>query len=116
MKHNPPRQAIDLAGLKIRLKAYGELTFFFNIANGFESLSYVAERAFREWLAQHGAAIRMNQIDAQFIADHGAEGDVMTVEIERRVRKAKREARTLPANVARIDSSFGFGRHSSTRT
>ena len=116
MKHNPPSQAIDLAGLKISLKTYGELTFFFDIANGFESLSDVAERAFREWLAQQGAAIRMNQIDVQFIADHGAECDVMAVEIERRVRKAKREVRTLPANVACINSSSGFARHSSTRT
>jgi hypothetical protein len=32
MKHNPPSQAIDLAGLKISLKTYGKLTFFFNIA------------------------------------------------------------------------------------
>jgi hypothetical protein len=116
MPRNVPGQTIDLAGLKISLKTYGELTFFFDIANGFESLSDVADRAFREWLAQQGAAIRMNQIDVQFMADHRTEGDVMTVEMERRVPKAKREARTLPANVARIDSSFGFARHSSTRT
>jgi hypothetical protein len=108
MKPTAPKQTIDLAGLKVSLKTFGELTFFFNIANGFESLSEVAERALSEWLAQQGAAIRMNQIDIQFMADHRDEGDLEAARIERRVKKAKRESKTFPINVARIDSALSF--------
>jgi hypothetical protein len=107
-KQKAPHQTIDLAGLRISLKTYGELNLFFNIADGFESLSDVAERAFGEWLAQQGAAIRMHQIDVQFFADHCAVDDVRTDEINMRVRKGGRKARALPSNLTCINASPGF--------
>lgn len=102
------KRSIDLAGLKISPEAFGELTLFYNTADGFETLSEVVDRAVRNWLAQQGAAIRMKQIDMQFMADASAEEDARSAGIERRVKKAKRESRSLPANVVRIDACIDF--------
>lgn len=102
------QRSIDLAGLKISPEAFGELTLFYNTASGFETLSEVVDRAVRDWLAQQGAAIRMKQIDMQFIADVNAEEDARAAGIERRVKKAKRASRGLPANVVRIDACIDF--------
>jgi hypothetical protein len=103
MKSNAPKQTIDLAGLKISLKTYGDLSFFFNIADGFETLSDVAERALSEWLAQQGAALRMSQIDMQLMA-HDTEDDATPMPTECQRETIRREAPT--SNIVPFCSSL----------
>ena len=106
MKSNAPKQTIDLTGLKISLKTYGDLTFFFNIADGFETLSDVVERALSEWLAQQGAALRMSQIDMQLMANNECEDEFKPSQREHRKRRVKEEASTPSSNVVPFCSSL----------
>jgi hypothetical protein len=103
-----PNQTIDLVGLKVSLKTFGELAFFFNTADGFESLSEVADLAFREWLAQQGAAIRMHQIDVQFVADHRQEDDEKHTKSRHRAQRSKRGGPNVSPNVIPINTSLNF--------
>jgi hypothetical protein len=94
-----PNQTIDLAGLKVSPETFGELTFFFHVADGFESLSEVVDLAFREWLEQQGAAIRMHQIDVQFVTDHRQE-------LSTSAQGSKRGAANAASNVIPINISL----------
>jgi hypothetical protein len=103
-----PNQTIDLAGLKVSPETFGELTFFFHVADGFESLSEVVDLAFREWLEQQGAAIRMHQIDVQFVTDHRQEGDDEHTKLSTSAQGSKRGAANAASNVIPINISLNF--------
>jgi hypothetical protein len=108
MRPSSPQQSIDLAGLKISAETFDKLTFFYNIADGFESLSSVADLALREWLTQQGAAIRMHQIDVRFIADQQPEEEIKPETAQGLANKAGKKSHSLGANITCIDTAARF--------
>jgi hypothetical protein len=110
----PALPSVDLAGLTLSSATWNELKFFVESTEqcedreGSEAISFQLERCVSEWLALQGASIRMREADAAYVAQQEAEGEAVREKTQRRVRKARRAQRELPANVARIDTSWEF--------
>jgi hypothetical protein len=62
----------------------------------------------RKWLDLQGAARLQKATDEQHVADCTAEENPKAAKIRNRGRKARRQSKSLPVNVARIDPSLDF--------
>lgn len=105
---------VDLAGLNLPMEAWTTLKCFYEMTNLEDELGKdytmgdLLGLMIRNWSGLQGAAVRMQQAERDFVAEWNANDKAQRDRERRRIRKAKRAARSLPANVSPIDSSAKF--------
>lgn len=105
---------VDLAGLNLPMEDWMALKCFYEATDLDELLGKNYTMAdllglmIRGWTGMQGAAIRMQAAERAYVAEWKTREKVQHATVQRRVRKAKRAARKLPANVAPIDASWKF--------
>ena len=105
---------VDLAGLNLPMEAWTALKCFYEMTDleGQLGKDYtmgdLLGLMIRNWTGMQGAALRMQQAERDFVAEWNANEKAKRDRVRRRIRKAKRAARSLPANVSPIDVSAKF--------